>query len=70
MQELEQCMQTLGSNPLCCCQHHRQLCTTDSIIVSVTELSVFQNQAFTVTRFNAFKDVKYYNIKKNNCIVA
>ena len=70
MQELEQCMRTLGSNPLCRCQRHRQLRTTESVTAAGTELSGFQNQAFTAARFSAFKDVKCYNIKKNNCIVS
>lgn len=47
-----------------------QLCTTASITASVTELSVFHNQAFPATRFSAFKDVKYYDVKKNNRIVS
>lgn len=68
MQQLEQGMHILGSNAVCCSQHHSQLCMTDSITASVTELSDFHNWAFTATFFSDFRDVNYYNIKKNICI--
>lgn len=64
MQELEQCMQILGSHAVCYSQHHSQLCMTDSITASVTELSVFHNWAFTATSFSVFRDVNYYNMKR------